>query len=121
MKNCIYICLTLIFIGCSHRPVPKEILPPDSMEKIVYDLLKVDEYINNYVSKDTTANIKMKRSIFYEQIFKLHSTTRKEFYTSYRYYQQHPDIQKTLFDSVSAKAARGSSVVPHVLPVKPAK
>ncbi len=121
MRKAIYICLTVIFIGCSHSPVPGGILSPDKMEKVVYDLLKVDEYLNNFVAKDTTENIKMKRSILYEQVFKLHDTERKQFYTSYKYYQQHPDIQKTLFDSVSAKAGRGNAVLPHIVPIKARK
>jgi hypothetical protein len=30
----------------------------------------------------------------------MNNTNRKVFYASYKYYQQHPDIQKLLFDSL---------------------
>jgi len=121
MRKAIYICLTVFFIACSTRPVPEGILMPDKMEKVVYDIVKSDQYLNDFVSKDTTVNIKKQRSILYEKVFKLHDTNRREFYTSYKYYQQHPDMQKTLFDSISAKAGRGNAVSPHIVPVKSGK
>ena len=98
--------------------MPKGILPADKMEKVIYDLLKIDEYISTYVAKDTTADIKMKRSIYYEQVFKLHNTNRKAFFTSYTFYQQHPDIQKNLFDSVLAISNRDKAAKYNVKPVK---
>ncbi|MEJ7683446.1 MAG: DUF4296 domain-containing protein [Segetibacter sp.] len=119
MRKAVYICLSFIFIGCSPNPVPKEILSPEKMEKVVYDLMQVDEYINNFVVKDSSVDIKKKRSIFYEQVFKLHNTNRKEFYTSYKYYQQHPDIQKVLFDSLYAKAGRRKTLPARTIPIKP--
>ncbi len=121
MKKVIFICVLFIFARCSENPIPKGILAPDQMKKIVYDILKADEYVNNFVSKDTAVNVKMKRSIIYEQVFTLHNTNRKEFYTSYKYYQEHPDIQKALFDSLLATATREKAMPSHVLPVKPVK
>ncbi|MDQ6814994.1 MAG: DUF4296 domain-containing protein [Bacteroidota bacterium] len=88
------------------------------MQKVVYDLIRVDEFINNFVLKDSTVNIKNKRSILYEQVFKVNNTTRKEFYTSYKYYQQHPDIQKGLFDSLyeSLNRKKLDTVIPAKSP-----
>jgi len=92
--------ILLLFIACSSSPVPKGVLKPKEMEKVVYDLIRADEFINNFLIKDSTVDIKKKRSVLYEQVFKVHNTTRKEFYSSYKYYQSHPDIQKGLFDSM---------------------
>lgn len=121
MKIAVYICLVFIFICCSKSPVPKDILGLNKMQKVVYELMQVDEYLNNFVVKDSSTDIKKKRSIYYEQVFKLNNTNRKEFYTSYKYYQQHPDMQKVLFDSLSAKADRRKILPGRVSPVKPAK
>jgi len=118
MRKLIYLYLLFLFTACSQKPVPEGILAPAEMEKVVYDILKADEYINNFVSKDTTVNIKMKRSIIYEQVFKLHNTNRKDFFTSYKYYQEHPDIQKALFDSLLTTANREKAMPSHILPVK---
>lgn len=121
MRKAIYPAFLFLIISCSNSTVPNGIIQPDKMEAVAYDLLKADEYISNISSKDTTTNIKLKRSILYEQVFKLHDTSRKDFYTSYRYYQQHPDIQKTLFDSLAARAGRGRNEPPRIFPVKALK
>lgn len=121
MSKTVFICLAFIFMGCSPNPLPKGILANNKMENIVYDLMQADEYLNNLLLKGSLADSKKKRSIFYEQIFKLHNTSRKEFYTSYRYYQQHPDIQKTLFDSLYAKAGRRKTSPARPIPVKQGK
>lgn len=112
-------CICLLFVGCSGSTLPKGILSIDKMQKITSDLLKTDDYVNNFVSKDTAVNLKMKRSIFYEQVFKLYNTDRKEFYTSFKYYEQHPDIEQNLFDSVRAVLGREKTEPYHVRPITP--
>lgn len=100
MRGFLIISVLVLFYACSSSPVPGGILPPKRMQLVVYDLIRVDEFINNFVAKDSAADIKKKRSSLYEQVFRVHNTNRKEFYSSYKYYQQHPDIQKGLFDSL---------------------
>lgn len=121
MKIAVCICLVFTFIGCSKSPVPKDILALDKMQKLVYELMQVDEYLNSFVTKDSAIGIKMRRSIYYDQVFKLNNTYRKEFYTSYKYYQQHPDMQKVLFDSLSAKTGRRKILPVKIPPIKPSK
>lgn len=99
MRPLSIIFLVIIFVACS-GPVPRGILPPEKMQQVVYDLIRIDEFVNNFVSKDSTVDLKKKRSVLYEQIFKIYDTNRKQFFSSYRYYQQHPDIQKALYDSL---------------------
>lgn len=121
MRKLLIIFLVVIFIACSSSPVPRGILPPEKMQKVVYDLIRVDEFMNNFVSKDTTVNLKKKRSILYEQVFKVDDTDRKQFYASYKYYQQHPDIQKWLFDSLYEGLNRKKIEVDTSHQGKPAK
>ena len=96
----------IIFIGCSSDGMHKGILPRERMQLVVFDLIKVDEFINNYVIKDSTVDIKKKRSILYEQVFKVHKTSRDQFFSSYKYYQQNPKLQKELFDSLQQLITR---------------
>ena len=100
MRNVVIISFAILFNACSSDGVPKGVLQRERMQKVVYDLIRVDEFINNFVSRDSSVDIKKKRSSLYEQVFKVNNTSRKEFYSSYQYYQQHPDIQKGLFDSL---------------------
>ena len=112
------ISFAILFIACSSSPVPKGILPPERMQKVVYDLIRVDEFVNSFVVKDSTVDIKKKRSSLYEQVFKVNNTNRKEFYSSYRYYQQHPSIQKALFDSLHESLSRKKAELEKTKAVK---
>ncbi len=108
-----------ILIACSSGPVPKDIIPPDKMQGIVFDLIKADEFINSFAVKDTTVNIKIRRLTLYEQVFALHRTSKDEFFKSYKYYQQHPDKNKVLFDSLYAAANRKKIEAVEPKAVKP--
>ena len=111
--------LVFIFAACSSSPVPRGIVEPVKMQKVVNDLIQVDEYINNFLLKDTTLDIKKKRSVLYEQVFLLHNTTRKDFFTSFNYYKQHPDLQKVLFDSLYNNLNKGKDDTTPPKVIKP--
>ena len=100
MRRTLIIFLLIILASCSSSPVPRGILPPEKMQHVMYDLIRIDEFINGFITKDTLVNIKKKRSELYEEAFKVNKTTRKDFFLSYKYYQRHPDIQKGLYDSL---------------------
>lgn len=119
MRHIAIIILVLVLAACSSRPVPKNILLPAQMQQVVLDLIKADEYINLYLTRDTAINIRQKRSALYQQVFALHHTTREEFYNSYQYYQQHPDKHKEFFDSLYAEVNRPKEMVQPPKMVKP--
>lgn len=119
MRNGVIILLIFVFNACSSRPVPREVLLPEQMQKIVLDLIKADEFINGFVVRDTTVNIKIKRSMLYAQVFTIHHTSREEFYKSYQYYQQHPDKHKIFFDSLYAEVNRPKEIAKPPKMIKP--
>jgi hypothetical protein len=106
MRIAIFVISVFVLIACSSSPVPNGIIPPHKMKEIVFDLIQADEFINSFAVKDTTVNIKTRRITLYEQVFAIHRTSKDDFYKSYRYYQQHPDKNKVLFDSLYAVANR---------------
>ena len=121
MRKFAIISIFILFNACSSSPVPRGVLPPETMQKVVYDLIRIDEFVNNYVIKDSAVDIKKKRSSLYEQVFKVNNTNRKEFYSSYKYYQQHPVIQKALFDSLHESLSRKKVEVEKAKPVNAVK
>ncbi len=106
MRIATFVISVFVLIACSSSPVPNGIIPPHKMKEIVFDLIQADEFINSFAVKDTTVNIKTRRITLYEQVFAIHRTSKDDFYKSYRYYQQHPDKNKVLFDSLYAVANR---------------
>ncbi len=106
MKAASFFLMVFILIACSSSPVPKGIIRPNQMQKVLFDLIKADEFLTNFAVKDSTINLKTRRISLYEQVFTIHHISKDDFYKSYRYYQQHPDKNKVLFDSLYAVVNR---------------
>lgn len=102
--------LCMILCGCSSNREANDPLPREEMKKVIFDLLRADEIVNNSAVKDTSLNRDSLATQLYEQVFSIHKIDRKRFYKSYRYYQAHPDENKVLFDSLNSWGNRKRSV-----------
>jgi len=56
--------------------------------------------------KKDTMSLKMLSTKAFQQVFDLYHITKEEFYKSYRYYEEHPDKNNILMDSLSAYSGR---------------
>ncbi len=74
------------------------------MRKIVWDMLKADEYYVRISVKDTTDKPQTGNLKLYDQVFKSYGITKEQFYNSYKYYEAHPLEFKELIDSVNGIA-----------------
>lgn len=89
------------FISCSSKNhVPAGVIKPDEMKVIVWDMLQADELARQNKIADTSMNLNKESFKLYDEVFAIHHTTRKEFYHSYQYYQEHPDKFKLLITAV---------------------
>jgi hypothetical protein len=116
--------------ACSDRTgVPNNIIPPDSMQNIMYDVIMAGEYSSQYINKDSLKKDKIKANQeLLADIFKIHHITREKFKESLRFYESRPDLNKKIFDSLAAYANRHRAEIykstplpkpkPVVLPVK---
>src|SRR4051812_49176508 len=97
--------LFILFAGaCSGSKIPDDILPPDKMKKVIFDLMRADEFVNVYVLKDTAKKRNVEAIKMYQQVFTIHNITKEKFFNSFKYYQGHPDQNKVLFDSLTSWA-----------------
>ncbi len=108
MSKCNAIIITgmlFLLLSCGSS-AKKDILPVNSMKQVVWDMMKADEWFAKTNMKDTLAKKKREDIRLYEQVFTVHHITREQFYTSYRYYETHPESLKELLDSVEALSTR---------------
>ena len=100
--------MVLFFASCSNRTgIPKDIIPLDSMSKIMKDIILADEYSNVYLVKDSLQKDKMlANEQLLDGIFKIHRISRQDFQTSLKFYESRPDLNKNIFDSLSSWANR---------------
>jgi hypothetical protein len=100
--------LMILFAACSNRSnIPADIIPLDSMTLIMKDIIIANEYSLVNVPKDSTKKDKiLANQQLLDGVFKIHHVTRESFQNSYQFYESRPDMNKTIFDSLSAYANR---------------
>lgn len=103
--------LFLLMMGfataCGKSDRPKDLIPEPKMERVIWDMVQADEFITNYVLKDSAkVNVNAERYRLYEKVLGLHSITKEQFQKSYTYYASRPRDSKLLFDSLAARANR---------------
>ena len=117
MKYLLFLLSSCFLLSCGDRKVPSGIIPPEQMQTIVWQLMQTDEFTAATIATDTTKNLDTERIKRYRQVFQLNNTSKEDFEKSYNYYMAHPDISKTMFDSLSARANRRNDTA--VVPLRP--
>ncbi len=89
--------------GCKRRiAIPSDIIPPERMQMVIWDLLRADEFVNAFViAKDSTRDRKSECTRLYQNIFRIHHISREEFQKSLSFYQVHPLLTRGMMDSLN--------------------
>ena len=108
MKRLPVIFMIILFAACSNRSsIPGDVIPMDSMTLIMKDIIIANEYAMVNIPKDSTKKDKiLANQQLLDGVFKIHHVTRESFQNSYQFYESRPDMNKTIFDSLSAYANR---------------
>jgi hypothetical protein len=98
--------LVFTFISCSNRDttIPKDVLPVNKMKLIVWDLVQAGAYASTLSEKDTSE--KNLNTAYLAEALKMHQISKEDFFKSFDFYQQHPVLNKQLFDSITAYSQR---------------
>jgi Domain of unknown function (DUF4296) len=91
--------------GCKKKnAVPNGILPPPVMQAVLWDMMRADQFLADYVlNKDTSKNKKNESIKMYEQIFGFHKINKEQFKRSYSYYRSKPLLLKEIMDSIQSR------------------
>ena len=101
MRIFIFLILSVFVSGCIRdKKIPKGIISQNEMRKIMWDLMRADAYVADFIMKDSTRNRKTESAVLYEQIFSMHSTTQEAFIKSRDFYLRRPDLLKVITDSL---------------------
>ena len=106
MKNIIL--LSLLFLSaCASKQSKKEVLLPiQTMQQTVWQLMQVDEYLLRKIQTDTTIQPSVQKAQYYQRVFNLNKVDRVQFYATMEYLDKHPREMKELMDSVEALSKR---------------
>lgn len=70
------------------------------MRKIIWDLMRADAYVADFIMKDSTRDRKAESAVLYQKVFAIHSTTQETFRKSMAFYESRPDLLKIITDSL---------------------
>lgn len=110
MRNWVFI--SLFFVACSGESVPKNVLPPQKMQEVMYDVIRVDEMVEFLRMMDSTYQPFSKRTALYDTVFGLHAVTKEKFQQSLKYYQGRPDLLKEMINNIHSKITDTSRKTP---------
>jgi len=103
MRKYLLLLVIIFALACNSKTdTPAKLLSRDKMEDVLWDLMRADLFINNYmVIKDTALDKKKQGIELYSQILKLHKVSQEQFRESFLYYRSQPEELKVLMDSLS--------------------
>ncbi len=107
MRAFVALCIFIFLYACtsSDRTIPSDVIPLNEMKLLVWDMMQAGELADVYKENDTTEILDTTTQI-YKQVLTLHKTDKQKFYNSFAYYEDHPLLNKQLFDSVLAYGNR---------------
>lgn len=106
MRGYSYLLFFVLLFSCcnSSQKVPKEILPPEKMEIVLWDLMRSGALVNNFIlSKDSTLDKNQEHIKWVNRVLTFHQITEKQFKKSFSYYQEHPELMSVIMDSISKR------------------
>ena len=103
------VALLLMFaiLSCgSNDKVPKDVLEPRKMERVMTDILMAESFSESYLLLDTTK----KRDEWFtgelNKVLAINHISQDQFRKSMDFYKSRPDIFKVIVDSINAKGQR---------------
>jgi Domain of unknown function (DUF4296) len=108
MKCCaVAIVVITVLLSCKNKnSMPADVLPPEKMQKVFWDVLRTDAFAFNYIKNDTTKIPEAELVKLQTQVFAVHKTSKEQFYKSYDFYKTHPDLMQGVLDTIINKYTR---------------
>ena len=86
----------------SKNAVPSGVLPQKKMQAVLWDMMRADQFLSDYVlNKDTSLKQDIESIKLYQQILSINKITKEDFQNSFSYYKSHPLLLKAIMDSIA--------------------
>ena len=105
--------VALLHTGCRRGDhIPSNVLPQKEMQTVLWDMMRVDQYLADYVLPHDSALDKKAETIkLYQQVFNIHKITEEEFQRSFSFYNSHPALLKVIMDSISKTSKAPTEII----------
>ena len=96
-----------MLVSClGKNKVPAEIIKPQKMQNILWDVIRAQALSMEIASKDSTVNEVAETKALTQKVFEIHHITSADFEKSYAWYTNHPDNLRNIFDSLNIQTQR---------------
>jgi hypothetical protein len=101
-----------LLVSCGgSNSVPDSVIQPEKMETLLFDMLRADQFLADYVFPLDSTVSKPKESVaLYNKIFEIHGVTADQFKKSFGYYSDHPALLRIVMDSINKSATYKASL-----------
>lgn len=102
--------MTAVLGSCNKKDeIPADVMKPDKMQAVMWDVLRANAFVNEYIRRDSSKNIANEQAKLQLQIFGIHKISKTDFEKSYTYYQDHPARMTVMLDTLIARANRSKT------------
>ena len=101
-----FLATLLTSCGSDDADRPGDILSPEKMQVVLWDMIKADELVSYQSGVDTTVDKKGKSIELYNQVLQIHKISEQEFKRSMAFYQKNPKDLKVVLDSLRTISER---------------
>lgn len=101
--------------SCESRDQPRGILPAEKMEAVIYDMMRADQFLGDFVlNSDSTLSREQESMNYYREILALHKIDQETFRESFYYYRARPGLLREIMDSIQKRdpLLRDPGIVP---------
>ena len=103
MKFLLSISVLIIIFSCARKEKQEKVLPEKKMREVMWDMIRADQYVTDFLLRDSTKKKKDESVKLYDEIFRLHKINADEFKKSLAYYSSRPDLMQPIIDSLAAR------------------
>lgn len=89
-----------VFLYACKPGIPKNIIQPQKMENILFDIHVVDGYMTSMPSPDTAKKVS---AAYYKGIYKKFGIDSALYNKSLNYYYDHPDVMNKMYENITKK------------------
>ena len=95
-------CLVLAVAACNADKLPKDVMTPDALKPVLWDLFATGDLKLSDTSRATRMHLKDSVTAAFTYVLRIHNMTKDQFIHSFKYYEAHPDRQSILIDTLIA-------------------
>jgi len=101
-------CLLIFLLSCGDKKdtAKAKVISSGKMQEVLWEVFQADAFTEKFIKIDSSKNAILQNAALQQKIFELHKISKEDFYTSYNYYSSHPELMRTILDSITVKAER---------------